>query len=258
LYKTTAFLYEAIGAAFEEPDKVCKDILGIFRRHGIEPPGVMADLGAGTGLMSVLFATAGWDVYGVEISRAMITVAQAKLATLPGRIKHRLVWTQGDITDFVPPLGMRFHTAVCLCNTINHLVTWPQVEGFVRSAFQTLKPGGLLVLDSDVLDTFRNFFDHRPVVVWDDSNYRMTRACSLDPGTGLASHVARLEKYEAGGLQPLSEEAMQLRYHPESDLQAAFLAAGFELHETRPFNPFPNLYGEDFIPKVLWVLKKPG
>lgn len=258
MYNTTAFLYELNGAAFEEPDKVCNDILGIFGRHWLEPPGTVADLGAGTGLMSVQFATAGWDVYGVEISRAMIAVAQTKFATLPDKTRHRIVWTHGDITDFVPPEGMRFNAAVCLCNTINHLVTWPEVEGFVRSAFRAIKPGGLLVLDSDVMETFRTFFDHRPVVVWDDGNYRMTRACTLDPETGLANHVATLEKYDAGGLQLLSEEVMQLRYYSEPDLQAAFLAGGFELHETRPFNPFRNLYGDYFNPKLLWVLKKPG
>lgn len=258
MYNTTAFLYESIGAAFEKPDEVCHEILGIFDRHGIEPPGVLADLGAGTGLMSILFARAGWDIYGLDISWAMIAVAQAKLAALPGTIQERLTWTHGDITNFIPPPGMRFHAAVSLCNTINHLIAWSQVEGFARSVFQALKPGGLLVLDSDALDTFQTFFDHSPVVVWDDGRYRMTRACRLDPETGLASHVAKLEKYEAGVLHPASEEAMQLRYHPEPELQATFVAAGFELQEIRSFNPFPMLYPVDFSPKSLWVLKKPG
>ena len=61
MYNTTAFLYEAT-AAFEAPEKTCDEIQGFFADCGIEPPGLLGDLGSGTGLMSVLLAERGWQV----------------------------------------------------------------------------------------------------------------------------------------------------------------------------------------------------
>lgn len=256
MYNTTAFLYE-LTCAFEAPQSTCSDIHGALQRCGIQPPGLLGDLGAGTGLMSVLFAKQGWQVYGVELSPAMIAVAEEKKARLPQALQSQLTWTQGDITRLEMPAGLLLDAAVCLCNTINHLVEWKQVEGFIQAAYQALKPNGVLILDSDTLTTFEQFFHHPPVVVWDDGAHRMTRTCQFDGATGRAYHTATLERHEQAGWIPVSEEAMQLQYHREPNLYAAFLAQGFIVEATDTYNPFPVLY-EGIIPKLLWVLRKPA
>jgi SAM-dependent methyltransferase len=255
VYNTTAFLYEST-AAFEQPEKACDDIHRIFARCGIKSPGLIGDLGAGTGLMSVLLAKRGWNVYGVEQSSAMLAVARQKLMSLPADVQARLTWIEGDITTFEMPPELRLDGAICLCNTINHLVEPSQVAGFAQATFWALKPNGVLILDSDALRTFQNFFHHPPTVVWDDGQHRMTRACDFDATTGRAHHVATLEQYTATGLQPVSEEPMPLQYHSEAALRDAFSAAGFQLKSAKPYNPNPVLYG-GFFPKVLWVWRKP-
>ena len=77
MYNTTAFLYEAT-AAFEAPERTCDEIEGFLADCGIKSPGLLGDLGSGTGLMSVLLAERGWQVEGIELSPAMLAVAQAK------------------------------------------------------------------------------------------------------------------------------------------------------------------------------------
>lgn len=256
MYNTTAFLYDTV-CAFEEPEKTCEEIHNIFLRRGIQPPGVMADLGAGTGLMSILFAERGWQMYGIELSPAMVAVAREKTARLTTPVQERLSWNEGDISSFALPAGFQFDGAICLCNTINHLAEWEQLVGFMQSSFQALKPGGVMILDSDTFSTFQGFFNHERTVVWDDAIHRMTRACQFDYVSGRAHHVATIEKYEGQNLIQVSEESMQLQYHLETDLFGAFQATGFQVEGARPYNPCPQLY-QGFFPKLLWVLRKPA
>ncbi len=254
MYNTTAFLYEAT-AAFEQPETTCEEIQAVFQQAGIQPPGQLGDLGSGTGLMSILFAQKGWQVYGVELSPAMMAIANHKKQALPVEIQARLHWEPGNIQSFALPEGMRLDAAICLCNTINHLTEWHQVEAFIQSVHQALRPGGLLVLDSDRLETFQGYFNHPPTVVWEDETRRVTRACAFEESTGRARHRAMVEQATPAGWQQLSEEDMALQYHPEVRLKEAFAAAGFQLENAAPFNPFPSLY-RDLIPKVLWSFRR--
>ncbi len=255
MYDTTAFLYESI-ATFEEPEAACGLVHDWLGKAGVTPPALLGDLGAGTGLMALMLARRGWSVWGVERSPAMLAEALKNTAKQPAPVQARLSWEQGDIRYFAMPGDLRLDGAVCLCNTINHLVAREEVLSFIQAAYRALKPGGVLILDSDTLQTFQGFFHHEPTVVWDDGLHRLTRACRFEPATGCAEHIALLERVEDGIYRQVSQEAMTLRYHPEPELFAAFLAEGFQIVATEPFNPNPKLY-VGFVPKLLWVLKKP-
>ena len=271
MYNTTAFLYDTIAAA-EDPKAVFGHIHTLLLEAGIRQPAAVGDFGCGTGTMAVQFAEFGWRVIGVELSEAMLAVAQSKASGLSQAIQSRLGWVHGDISE--PALvdkirdktTLPLEAVVCLHNTINHLVQWPQVEGFIANAFAVLKPGGVLVLDSDTLLTFENFFNHPPTVVWDDGAHRVTRTCFFNAETGRAEHTALLERYESdsisegiseGRIAYVDTEVMGLQYYPEAQLNSAFLAAGFTLRALQPYNPSPALYEGGFIPKALWVLQKP-
>jgi SAM-dependent methyltransferase len=257
LYDTTAFLYDA-AAAFEDPAHTSRDIHDRLLQHGLQPPGLLGDLGSGTGLMSILLAERGWRIHGIERSAAMLAVAREKTERLAPELQTRLAWTQGDITAFDPPSGPPWDGAISLCNTLNHLTEHAQVEDFLRCVFHALKPNGVLMLDTDTRNTFQCFFHHPPVVVYDDGTHRMTRRCDFEPDTGRAHHVALLERHGPQGLTRISEEAMALQYHREPDLFTAFQRAGFQLLGAEPYNPNPTLYNVDFVPKLLWTLRKPG
>lgn len=51
--------------------------------HLPPPPARVADLGCGTGTLSVLLAEAGHDVHGIDLSPEMVRRARAKAADLP-------------------------------------------------------------------------------------------------------------------------------------------------------------------------------
>ena len=78
-------LWDAEAAAFDdEPDHGLRDPAtreawrALLRRHLPAPPARIADLGCGTGTLSVLLADEGYAVDGVDFSSQMVARARAK------------------------------------------------------------------------------------------------------------------------------------------------------------------------------------
>ena len=95
------------------------------------------DVGCGTGTLSLLLATAGHRVTGVDLAPRMVEQAGRKLAEagLPGR------FLVGDAA--APPTGDEVFDVVLS----RHLVwTLPEPEAALREWVTRLRPGGLLVL----------------------------------------------------------------------------------------------------------------
>jgi SAM-dependent methyltransferase len=101
-----------------------------------DAPARVADLGSGTGTLSLLLADAGHVVDGVDLSPAMVRLAVAKAA---GRDDARFV--VGDAA--APPLVPGSYDVV-LCRHV--LWALPDPARALRSWLGLLAPGGRLVL----------------------------------------------------------------------------------------------------------------
>jgi ubiquinone/menaquinone biosynthesis C-methylase UbiE len=104
------------------------------------PPSRVADLGCGTGTLSVLLAAAGHRVDGVDFSPEMVRRARAKAggsAAAPTGAR----FVVGDAT--APPLGAASYDVV-LCRHV--LWAMPDPSAALRAWLGLLAPGGRLVL----------------------------------------------------------------------------------------------------------------
>lgn len=99
-------------------------------------PARVADLGCGTGTLSLLLAEAGYSVDGLDFSPAMVAQARVKLAGLAG-----VTVTEGDA--YAPRLAPSSYDAV-LCRH----VFWAMPDPAIALArwLDLLAPGGRLVL----------------------------------------------------------------------------------------------------------------
>ncbi len=113
----------------------------IVARSGVTPGMTVADVGAGTGLFTRLFARAvgsGGKVYAVDISRTFIDNVQR---TSRAQGLNNVIGIVNSQTDTgLPPSAVDL---VFLCDTYHH---FEDPEKMLASIHRALKPGGILVV----------------------------------------------------------------------------------------------------------------
>jgi SAM-dependent methyltransferase len=112
----------------------------------VERPGVIADVGCGTGATSRVFADLGLDVVGIDLSPKMVSEAR--------RLNPGLSFQVGSMTGLDADNG-QFH-GVCAWYSVIHLPDeeLPQVFSEFR---RVLRPGGWALLAFQVGDRPRTF-----------------------------------------------------------------------------------------------------
>ena len=136
-------LWDAEAASFDdEPDHGLRDPatraawLELLTAHLPAAPARIADLGCGTGTLSVLLADAGYAVDGVDFSPEMVTRARAKAARRDG-----VTFAVADASE--PPLEPAAYDAV-----LSRHVLWalPDQPVALERWVSLLGPRGRLVL----------------------------------------------------------------------------------------------------------------
>jgi ubiquinone/menaquinone biosynthesis C-methylase UbiE len=127
---------------FESDDReVYRKRMEILEATALKPGMAVADVGAGTGLFTMLFAKAvkpGGRVYAVDISQAFIAYIGER-ARAEGLDNVTTVLTKGTETE----LAEGSVDLVYTCDTYHH---FEQPERTLQSIRRALKPGGRLVV----------------------------------------------------------------------------------------------------------------
>lgn len=134
--------WDAEAAAFDdEPDHGLRDAgvraawATLLSDHLPPAPARVADLGCGTGTLSVLLAGTGYAVDGLDVSPRMLELARAKAAGLP------VTLAEGDAADPDLPAGSY---DVVLCRHV--LWALPDQVAVLGRWGRLLRPGGRMLL----------------------------------------------------------------------------------------------------------------
>jgi SAM-dependent methyltransferase len=142
--KESSTFWDVQAATFDdEPDHGLRDpLVRNAWRHLLRsllpgPPAKVADLGCGTGSLSVLLAQEGYEVVGVDLSARMIEVATRKAR----RAHVAVTFRQGDAA--IPPVAVASVDVI----VVRHVVwTLDSPADAVRRWRTLLRDGGQLVL----------------------------------------------------------------------------------------------------------------
>ena len=177
-YRKFAYVYDQLMA-----DMPYEEWLAFARKawslHG--EPRIVAELGCGTGSITIPLAFAGYQIIGMDISEDMLAVAQSNLEGTPqGQRLQReghIRWMQQDMRDWELPEAV--DAVISFCDCLNYVLEEEEVAEVFSRTYQGLKPGGTFIFDVHHPRTFSRYMEEQPFVQNDpETSYIWT--CDLD------------------------------------------------------------------------------
>jgi SAM-dependent methyltransferase len=133
-------LYEAVAHEYDDvfPRHVAEHYIG--KRTGLVKNllplgGLVLDVGCGTGQLAAAIASEGYDVFGVDLSPAMVAKARAR----------GLAGTYSGVTSALPFAENSFDLVLTVA-TLHHLETPARVAATVSEMGRVVRRGGFVVL----------------------------------------------------------------------------------------------------------------
>jgi SAM-dependent methyltransferase len=118
-----------------------------FYKRRIGGRGRVLDLMCGTGRVALALARGGWVVDGVDRSAGMLRVARSKLRSLPLRVRRRVRFHPGELTEFRLPLV--FDAAVIPVNSFPLILSRRARVRALRNVHRHLSRSGKLLVHID-------------------------------------------------------------------------------------------------------------
>lgn len=140
-YNEFAYYYDDLNAAADY-EALFGYIRGELTAHGIGG-GLLADLGCGTGDLTLMLAQVGYDVIGVDRSAEMLSVLREKADELG--LTGQVLLLRQDILDL--DLFGTIRAAVATFDTLNHIGPAEVFEKAIAKAAFFMEKDGVFVFD---------------------------------------------------------------------------------------------------------------
>lgn len=125
-------------------------IESLFGKYGCEPKKIL-DVACGTGALTVLLASRGYMMTGIDRAIGMLKVARKKAENLDLQIAFH----QGDMLNF--QLDQQFDAILCTYDSINYASNEKEMRDIFKRVSTHLAPDGLFIFD---ITTERNIVEH--------------------------------------------------------------------------------------------------
>ena len=139
MYNDFAYIYDSLMSDIDYRQWV-DYIEGVFKRYNSEP-GLILDLGCGTGSFTIEMAKRGYDMIGVDISPDMLSCAKTKSV----REGLDILFLNQDMTEF--ELYGTVDAVICMMDSVNYVVNKNKLKKLFRLVNNYLNPGGLFIFD---------------------------------------------------------------------------------------------------------------
>lgn len=140
-YNEFAYFYDELNSAADY-DALYQYIQGELKAHDIQD-GILADLGCGTGDLTLMLTQAGYDVIGIDQSEEMLSVLREKADELG--LTGRLLLLRQNLLQL--DLYGTIRAAVSTFDTLNHIGPVDQFERAIRKAAYFMEKGGVFLFD---------------------------------------------------------------------------------------------------------------
>ena len=189
----------------------------ILKREGLSPR-TAVDLACGTGSVTAILARKGLQVIGVDMSEAMLTVAQQKAMELENMPR----FVCQPLQELRLPRGVDM--AVCALDSLDYITNPEDCKEAIRRIWKALNPGGIFIFDVNTPEKLRAM-DGQVFLDEDDDVYCVWRG-EFDEETNICSYGMDLFQRRGEVWERSFEEHREYAYSQEQ-LVGYLKAAGF-------------------------------
>lgn len=135
--------------------------------------GLVLELGCGTGTMTELLASSGYDMIGIDNAEEMLEIAlEKKLSS-----GHDILYLLQDMREF--ELYGTVKAVVSICDSINYIMEEEELTEVFRLVNNYLDPKGIFIFDFNTVYKYRELLGDRTIAenrdecsfIWDNYYY---------------------------------------------------------------------------------------
>ena len=178
-------------------------VKGLLKEYGVDE-GLVLELGCGTGTMTEILASAGYDMIGIDQSEEMLEEALEKKQ----ESGHEILYLCQDMREF--ELYGTVRAIICICDSMNYILEEEEVLGILTSAAHNyLDYGGLFIFDLNTEYKYREILGEQTIAenreegsfIWENS---------FDKETGINTYELALFIPREDGLYEKTEEGKRI------------------------------------------------
>ncbi len=147
-------------------------LIGLIKEYGIHD-GLVLDLGCGTGNMTELLATSGYDMIGIDNAEEMLEIAMEKRA----KSGHDILYLLQDMRKF--ELYGTVKAIVSICDSINYITEEEDLLEVFRLVNNYLDPKGIFIFDFNTVYKYSEVLGNQTIAedrdecsfIWDNYYY---------------------------------------------------------------------------------------
>ncbi|MDO4317146.1 MAG: class I SAM-dependent methyltransferase [Lachnospiraceae bacterium] len=228
-------------------DRWAEFLTALLREHGLTG-GIVADLGCGTGEMTLRLAAAGYDMIGVDASEEMLEIAREKGYD---RECSSILYLHQDLREL--ELFGTVGAFVSVCDTMNYLLTRDELIRVFRLVNNYLERGGLFVFDMKTARYYRDVLGDRTrteqlsegVLIWENA---------YDEAAGRNEYALTMFLENKDGLYERSEERHVQQAYSVQEVIECLTAAGMEF--VAAYSDYTREPADEASERVVFVAKE--
>ena len=147
-------------------------LIGLLKEYGIHD-GLVLDLGCGTGNMTELLATSGYDMIGIDNAEEMLEIAMGKRE----ESGHDILYLLQDMREF--ELYGTVKAIVSICDSINYITEEEDLLEVFLLVNNYLDPKGIFIFDFNTVYKYSEVLGNQTIAedrddcsfIWDNYYY---------------------------------------------------------------------------------------
>lgn len=131
----------------------CRYVEDIFQLYG-QKPGRILDTACGTGNITIPMAASGYEMWGLDLSGDMLSIAESKARAQ----KQKIRFLNQDMAQM--KLKEKFQAVLCMCDGVNYILEEESLLCYFKSVHDCLDKKGIFIFDISSYNKIRSILSN--------------------------------------------------------------------------------------------------